>query len=96
MTLLPIFNKNAEYPISADLSSLIVSQPIQADQPFRSASAVSAWRPRERVRCTSIDLLRNLYDEIMTPLNMKADPRISKFRSSFYIRSENPKQVGLT
>lgn len=81
MKLLPIFNRNAEM-IQAE------PRPIVPQQNSRHVDTLPTYRGRER---SSIDLLRNLYDEIMPPLNNKADPRISKFRTSFYLIGDSEK-----
>ena len=87
MTLLPIFNKNAE---QNQLLAPFVPQKHSFDPPgFRLSPGVSAQKPREKASQTSLELLRHIYEELMTPLNIKADPRISKFKSSFYLRTDD-------
>lgn len=81
MKLLPIFNRNADSKL-ADHAGFIPIQPVP------QTAILPCIRVREK---TSIDLLRNLYDEIMNPSSSKADPRISKFRTSFYVKSEEDK-----
>lgn len=86
MKLLPIFNKNADilYQDKAFFPIL----------PKKKVNIVMpTFRGRER---TSIDLLRNLFDEIMTPANNTADPRISKFRTSFYVKREDEEDYEAT
>lgn len=82
MALLPMFNK------SASLSKNLVIQPVpNNDSLHRPGSAFSSFKPRERTFNSSIDLLRSIYEDIISPPhNSKADPRISQFKSSFYIR----------
>lgn len=78
LKLLPIFNRNAD----AHLQEMTLFPVVPKKKP---SIVIPAIRSRER---TSIDLLRNLFDEIMTPGTNTADPRIAKFRSSYYVKRE--------
>lgn len=90
LSLLPIFNKADE------LKNIVVSKVTKGTQKIAKmlgeenfseiGSENSSNMKKSPKDCSSIDILKDIYDGIIAPLNLKPDPRISKFHNRFYIR----------
>lgn len=89
MTLLPIFDKNAESN-TKDFQRVVFRGEGQVpEDPESSLFSMSRRKRKQRFNCTSLEILKDIYDSITTPLNVKADPRITQFRKEHYLKKEN-------
>lgn len=76
MTLLPIFDKNAEQN-THDFTNIVVSQ---------SRNDINLKRFAQTFGSNSLDLLKNIYDHVISPIKTEADPKITQFHQGFYIK----------
>jgi hypothetical protein len=95
MSLLPIFNNTSEMKDKQKEDATQIN--LWYEYPTKRLNSSSYYLKANRSNLSSIDILRNIYDDIMTPINQTADPRISKFSASFYLKPmDNTLEPALT